>query len=129
MKDKFDRICTMLFSSLVLDPIDKSSYKKSHSYEKSPNPLDILNIVPSCETGVPIQINRDIKPSAYWDYPLKMIKPNDADLKFIDFFDFDVLGIRDFEYYLVRINDSVIDSELKGRNALIKTSDANVILK
>ena len=64
-------------------------------------------------------INRDPAPdSGYWDYPVTRVKAPEADLRMVRLFDFDVLGFRDFRYYMVRIR-SAIDSSLVGRAALI----------
>ncbi|MCP4051403.1 MAG: hypothetical protein GY730_11950 [bacterium] len=128
MKDKFDDICTQLFLAIVFAPLGKSSSKKSPSYMKSQKPIDILSIIPLIKSGIPIRINREIEQSGYWDHPVDFIKPNDVELQFIDFFDFDTLGVREFEYYLVHIKKSNIDPSLKGRNGLVKVNHAKVIL-
>lgn len=126
ISDEFDEICTRLFSSLVLHQIGCIAHKKSHRYEQFPEPLLCLSVVPSGEAGVPISINREVKASGYWDYPIECITPSDVDLRFIDFFDFDVVGYRDFEYYRVRVVGSPEYPDILGRDALIKTHYANV---
>lgn len=126
ISDEFDQICTMLFSSLVLNQIGGTSCKKSYRYEQFPEPLICLHIVPSAEAGAPIQIAREVKSFTYWDYPIDLVKPLDVDLRFIDFFDFDVLGYKDFEYYRVRIVGSYKYPDIVGRDALINTHSVNV---
>lgn len=126
VSDEFDEICTTLFSSLVLNPIGCTSHKKSQRYEGFPTPLSCLHVVPSAKDGVPIQIAREIQSFTYWDYPIDVIKPLEVDLRFIDFFDFDVLGYKEFEYYRVRIVDSSEYPDIIGRDALLKTRYATV---
>jgi hypothetical protein len=47
-------------------------------------------------------------------------------MRFINFFDFDVLGHRDFVYYRVRIVESKTHPELVGRDSLILASYARL---
>ena len=128
LSDEFDDICTLLFSSLVLVPNKCASYKKSHSYDKNPQPLSCLRVVPSSEGGVPIQINREITRSAYWDFPLSIVKPVDVDLRLIDLFDFDLLGFRDLRFCQVRIIGSPTYPEIIGRDALLGSNDVKIML-
>lgn len=127
IQDEFEKICTMLFSSLVLNPLGLSSFNKSYSYEQYPEPIDALHVVP-ITTEVPININREKKCSGYWDHPIKTISPDDVDLRFIDLFDFDKMGFREFEYYRVRIVDSSASQELVGRDALLRCSYVNIFM-
>lgn len=118
IKDEYDEICTILFSTLVLAPIGKSNFKKSHSYEKYQKELSFIDVVPCNE--IPILINREVgETSGYWDYPLKSIQPADVGMRFVDFFDFDRLGFRDFEYIQVRIVESMVYPDLVQRDALV----------
>jgi len=125
--DEYDNICVALFSSLVLNPISRTLDKKSTSYEKRPKPMMFLKVIPLVDTGVPISINRSIECSGYWDYSLTCIKTFDADMMFIDYFDFDMVGFRDFQYCRVRIVASDLYPDLIGRDALIESN--NVIIE
>lgn len=126
-KDSFDQICTILFSVLVLDPLGLNFYKKAFSYEQHPKPINVLQVKPAT-ASVPIMINREVKSVGYWDYPVKSISPDEAEMSFIDLFDFEQLGFRDFEFYRVRIVNSSTDKNLVGRDALIRCSNAKVLL-
>ena len=123
--DEFEEISTELFSSLVLNVIECAEYKKSHSYQHNLNVLTFLKIVPASDSGVPIQISRELAPSSYWDYPIKTIKPCDVEFGFIGFFDPSPLDIRDLEYFLVYILDAK-NKDLVGRRALIQYKYAKV---
>lgn len=126
IKDEFDEICSKLFSSIALSFAQYDLPEKSHSYERYPEPLLFLHVIPQSE--VHIHINREIKATGYWDHPGEMIKPKDIDLRFIDFFDFDVIGFRDFEYLRVRIVGSDTQ-DLVGRDALIRANYSKIYFK
>lgn len=129
-RDHFEDICVLLFTSFVLHPIGRCKEKKTPSYMAHLEPLAFLQVIPSLDSGVPVQINREKEGShAYWDYPLKTIRPPDATLLFIDYFDFDVLGSREFEYCLVRIVESKAFPEIIGRDALINSKDVKIVLQ
>jgi len=121
--DEFDNICVLLFSSLVLIPTGCTTCNKSNYYEKFPQPIPYLKVIPAIDDGVPIQINREIEKSGYWDFGLNFIRPADVDLRFIDYFDFDMLGFRDFKFCHVRIIGSDKYPDIIGRDALLECND------
>lgn len=124
--DEYDELCTSLFSSLVLRTIDKTSYKKSCSFERDPKPLDFIKVIPSSEAGVPIHVNREINCSGYWDYPVNIVTPSDVDMRFVDYFDFNKIAFRDFQYCRVRIFGSVKYKDIIGRDALINSNNLTI---
>jgi hypothetical protein len=65
----------------------------------------------------PLLINREID-SGYWDYPIREVGRL-ATLRFISFFDWDQLGVRDNMYVRVVIHSWPGASELEGKHALI----------
>lgn len=128
IKDEFDRISTKIFSALILNRIGRASYKKSTMNQSKLKPLFFLTVVPLSDSEVPIYINRKKgnDEREYWDYPIGLIKSGDVDMRFVDFYDYGQYGFRDFEYYLINIKNSSVNSDLQGRNALIKTIYARV---
>lgn len=119
--DEFDKICQLLFLSFVLGPIDRTHFNKSCSYESNPLPLRFINVVPKSESKVPIFINREIgAPTGYWDHSIRAIKKNELDLCFVDYYDFDKQGVRDFKYCHVVVDSSSLYPELIGYHALIE---------
>ncbi len=126
--DSFDDICGLLFSLMILQPYGWPDYRKSSSYEEFPGPVPCIHILPVAEDNIPILINRDVKSGGYWDYSADNICKSDVDLRFIDIFDFDVQGSRDFEYYRVRIVGTKNDMSLIGRDALIRVDAAKVLI-
>lgn len=125
--DKYEEICGLLFSALVLKFVDRLSCKKSLAYELIKEPILFFRVVPCAESGVPIYINRDVPCTGYWDYPLNIIKPSDVDMRFVDFFDFNLKGFRDFQYCRVRIVGSNTYSEIIGRDALLESNNVKII--
>ena len=102
--------------------------KKTASYESRKESLPFIYIVPKNE--VPILITREKNNSfGYWDYPLKSIKPSDAEMRFVDFFDFDKLTYKDLKYYQVRIIASKEIPDLIDRNTLIEPQYVSVFLE
>src|SRR5258706_2086236 len=126
IRDKYEDICVKLFSTLVLDQVSRNDYLKSPPYSKSREPLLFFRVIPSASGGVPININREKNTSPYWDHPIKIIKPGEMDLRFVDYFDFDVLQFREYRYCLVKIVASKINTDLVGRDALIECDHISI---
>lgn len=87
-------------------------------------PILHLRVVPVTE--VPVMISRTPGHGGYWDHPVDRLGPEDADLRFIDFFDFDSSGYVDFRHYRVRIESSTRHAALAGHEALIDVQYARV---
>lgn len=88
-------------------------------------PIAHIRVKPSTE--VPVMISRTPGCCGYWDFPVDRLGPDDADLGFIDFFDFDQAGFVDFKYYWVRIDSCARHPALAGHHALIEVSYAKVV--
>ena len=67
----------------------------------------------------PILINREVS-SGYWDHPVKGVTASDIDMRFIHYFDWLEIGLRDFEFLQVLIVASIAHPDLNGRHALVK---------
>ena len=117
--ERYDDVCSMLFASLVLNQVDREKYKKASAYVNSPEPLLFFRVIPAVEIGVPVNISREKNNLHYWDHSINFIKPNETDMRFIDFFDLDLLGFRDFQYSRIKIVNSNIHPELIEHDALI----------
>lgn len=126
--DCFDNIIVQLFSMFLTQYKSDGYLLESDFLASRSNPIMNIHIVPAFEYGVPISINRNIPPSGYWDYPKNIIEPKEVDLRYIGLFDFDLLGFRNFEFYLVRIVNSTTDKLVINRNALIRVKHAKVFL-
>jgi hypothetical protein len=69
-------------------------------------------------TGVPIAINRASPRTGYWDDPVNRILPDEAQLEFVRFLDWDELAPRDFSVVEVQVADFLKHPKLAGRYAL-----------
>jgi hypothetical protein len=128
ISDEFDDLCTILFHMLVLKPLGQMNYQKTASYKATKDALPFIHVAPKHE--VQILINREKnETSGYWDYPVNSLKPNMADIRFVDYFDFDKLGYRNFEYYHVRIVSSDEFPDLIERDALLIPQHVNILFQ
>jgi hypothetical protein len=66
----------------------------------------------------PIMVNRDVD-SGYWDYPLRELT-REVELRFVRFFDWDLLAVRDSQFVRVVISAWPSHSEAVGKHALVE---------
>jgi hypothetical protein len=64
----------------------------------------------------------------YWDDPVDRVEGGQIDPRFIEFFDWNQLAARDFQYYRVKINSFPKHPHLVGREALLEIRYAGVFL-
>ena len=88
--------------------------------------MSFVRVVPHVEA--PAMISRVPGNHGYWDHPVQKLGPEDADLRFIDFFDFGHAGHLDLKYFRVSIEGSVRHPNLAGHRALIEVQYADVFL-
>lgn len=93
-----------------------------------PGLRDSLRVVPSISHGTPIMIQnpREGDRNGYWDHPVGEIAPEGAELKYIGHFDWDVLGTREYRYYMVEIVRFMAHPELENLRALVEVRHAIV---
>jgi len=122
---QFDEIQRILFSELVLAKL----HKEWPAGDIFRIPIPFLQIVPSSES-VPIMIQnpRPGRPSGYWDHPVNQITKGEAELHFLECFDWNRLDYLDFRYYKVQIARFNARPELVGQEELIDRQYALVHL-
>jgi len=126
----FNAIKRLLFTALVLRPFEQDDFLpgfvgQDHLFFSWVEPIPFLRVVPQA-AGSPAMINRDAGAHhGYWDAPVTRIG-SDADLRLIDYFDWDQAGYRDFHYYHVQIVSFPAHPELVRHDALIETLHARV---
>ena len=126
--EHFEEVAGRLFDHFVVNDLSRHGAGLNMEQVAEPETLHFLHAVPvGC--GVEININRQCPPCGYWDDPVNRIEPGEADLRFIGYFDFDVLGIRDFEYYRVRIEAFASQPHLVGRDALVRVRYMRVLVE
>jgi len=75
---------------------------------------------------IPVMVNRTGE-SGYWDHPITSLINDVVDIKFIEYFDWDQLGIRDNRYMMSRILSSRLHPEINGFKAIIESHYVDVV--
>jgi hypothetical protein len=117
--EAFQEICLALFEQQVLrrqglkaSPIPVDDCRK---------PLEEYRLFAPHSGRLPLRVNRDVPASGYWDFPVEWIPPEERpEIKPMGFFDFDSIGMRNLEFYRVRILDCPSHPEINGRDALVR---------
>ena len=127
-RDDFDGICACLFQALVLRPHELWDRDLMPQAPLASPDAGLLRVVPQSATGMRIMINREPQQrSGYWDHPVAMVAAGQADLRFVQFFDWDELGARDFELVEVVIDRFDDHADLPGRSALVSVNDVRFL--
>ena len=124
--DQFHEIEKLLFDGLVLAKLDR----EWPLCDLFVNPIPFFQILPSIAHGTPIMIQkpRPGAPTGYWDDPVNLVKPREAELQFIAYFDWNQMDYIDLRYYRVKIASFDAHPELVEREALIEHQHATVRL-
>ena len=124
--DQFHQIEKLLFQELVLAKVDREWPLQ----DIFGNAIPFFHLVPSSVHGATILIQkpRPEKPTGYWDDPVNFVKPGQAELLFIAYFEWDQMDYIDLRYYRVKIASFDAHSELVGREALIERQHAAIHL-
>jgi hypothetical protein len=123
--DSFNDIRKLLFDSLVVAALKIDG---ACDIQLSAGQIPALRIVPLHAGPVPILIHRPREGDRnnYWDDPVKEIMATDAELHFLDYFDWNQMDFVDFQYYRVRIVKFSAHPHLVGREALLEHQYAKV---
>jgi hypothetical protein len=123
--DQFNEIKRILFSELVLGKVGRD-WPARDIFEI---PIPFFQIMPASQM-IPILIQnpRSDRETGYWDHPVNCLASGEAEMHFLDYFDWDLMDYRDFQYYRVTIAKFDARSELVGRDALIQRHQARVHL-
>lgn len=126
----YNGLSKILFGSLVIrvlgrDTFLDSYWHRDHLFSSWLQVVPFLRVVPRFECPVFIAREPAQAGTAYWDAPVTRIVP-EADLRYVEHFDFDQVGYRDFHYYRVRILAFPGHPQLLDHDALIEVQDARV---
>ena len=113
-RENFDQVKMLLFEHLVLHELGVSHDLCSKLGEIS----SVFRITPSSDT-IPVMINRD-RTGGYWDHPKTEMAKGEAEIAFIDYFDWDEMGTIDFRYIRGRIISSK-SGDIDGYDVLIES--------
>jgi hypothetical protein len=125
-RDQFRKVKELLFEALVIRRLCEGQRSaEAHALSGS-----VFRVVPRHPgVRVPIMIS---KPRAgdrnqYWDDPVNQVSESDAELEFLDYFDWDELSTVDFQYYRIRITAFPAQAHLVGREALLEHQNGRVL--
>lgn len=123
--DTYAQVKVLLFDEIVLAAIGKAGYARL----ASDDPYPFLKVVPRGD-GVPIMINRPSATGGWtWDDPVDRLGREEADLRLMEYFDFEQMGYLDLQYYRARIITFPKHRGLEGREALLEVQYARVFLE
>ncbi|MGA2984703.1 MAG: hypothetical protein ABSG32_12880 [Terriglobia bacterium] len=116
-RDQFEQIKKLLFKALVVARLEEGHCCDLYGLADN----QIYQVVPNHSEYVPIMIQRPRQgaQTGYWDDPVRQVKASEADLQFLDYFDWNNMGYADFQYYRVRIATFATQPHLVGREALL----------
>jgi len=120
--EQFYEILRILFRELVLGKVDKD-WPLHDIFEIA---MPFFHVVPSHDVPIMIQNPRSDRQRGYWDHPVNRIKPAEAELHFLAYFDWNRMDYADFRYYHVEIASFDAHPELVGREALIERQHASI---
>jgi hypothetical protein len=122
--NSLNQIQKLLFEELVLGKVGRE-WPLQSLFEKA---IPFFHIIPRGHEPIMIQNPRPGTDAGYWDHPVNSIKPEQAELLFIAYFDWNRMDYADLRYYRVRIASFGAQPELVGREALIDREHAAVHL-
>lgn len=126
---QFEYVCSALVSAFVLGPLGISREQLSACHPRDLfSGLRLMVIPISDRASVPVHVNRSSPRTGYWDDPISAFSPEDAKLRLVDFFDWDDLSRRDFEFVEVAICESQRYPGLVGRAALVPFSYVRIVV-
>lgn len=122
--EQFNEIQKLLFAELVLAKTGRE-WPPQNLFK---NAIPFFHIIPRGHEPIMIQNPRSEVATGYWDHPVNSIKPGQAELQFIAYFDWNRMDYAELRYYHVKIANFEAQPELVGREALIDREHAAVHL-
>ena len=120
LAERFEGVQRVLFQKMVSEAInvDVAEYGAPQGH---------VLVIPKFGTTISADVNRDVD-SGYWDFPVTVLD-SDAVLYFVEFFDWDVLSVRNNEYVRVVIASCTSNPEIAGKHALVRASEVSYRLR
>lgn len=115
--DDFDELSILLFKHLVCIPLGVNL----NQFDWLGEPMAIFKLKARGQR-LPIMINR--KPNidhGNWEHEISSVEPNDLELTFIDYFDWDPKGMIDYRYIMCRITGAEVSKNVIGHTALVES--------
>jgi hypothetical protein len=121
--DDFRDISRLLFTRLVTDRVGDVSLNDGTS---APQYIRVIPI--PGDQRIMILRHSSTSTMKYWDDPISNVNASEIELQFTEFFDWQDLAIRDFQYYKVVIRAFAEHPDRVGREALMEVGHANLEL-
>src|SRR5262249_1080570 len=96
LAEGFNAVAARLFQLLVLRPLGGAETEVRPDDWAQREPLSFLHVY--VDPRSEIMVNRGLD-TGYWDDPLRVIEKGELDLRFLQFFDWWLLGFREFGLY------------------------------
>jgi hypothetical protein len=122
-RDRFEDVCVELFSTLVLTPAGAPNLKIWPAYHGDAVPLAELRVIPDGHVELRVAEPEGNSFRSY-DHDLTNTRDVKVDLRFLAFFDYEVLNLREFEFCHCVIATCEGRPHYAGRNVLIRATDA-----
>lgn len=125
--EEYEQIDRLLFSAIVLDPLDLGETNVEHL---GIEPLSFLRVKPR-EGFTTLSIAFSVPPGGsnrLWGVPESVQVSQNAHFGFIQFFDWDVYGFAAYPYFRVRVDRHSELPARSGQDGLIETLAAAVVL-
>ena len=123
--DDFEELNLLLFKHLVCAPLNI----KYDEFDWFCVPVSVFKLKAG-GTRLPIMINRIPESDhGYWDHAIDMVDPDDLELSFIGYFDWDQEGTIDHRYIMCRISGANQSKSVIGHTALVESHYVDVYYK
>ena len=119
----FEAVDDVLFERMVFSKLEDVRSPRLSKARMS----ELLRLIPSSQHGVPVMISRDKgQTSGAWDNPIDRLTPEDAEIAFTGYFDWDSHALIDLRYYRGQILSSKKYPAIVGHALFIETQYAEV---
>jgi len=121
----FDRLKPSIFQSLVLESLTEDC-----AY--TPAPAATFQVVPNLpdnngnRLATHVVVTKSEGGGRSWAEELLTLRASDATLRFVDIFDWSMMGYVDLRYYVAEITAFAARPDLEGREVLIDVYQADV---
>jgi hypothetical protein len=122
--DSYQTALARLFEGMIIFPIGRED-KVTNPFSPGDS-LDFTVVVTSRETEWFIERNPAERPSTVWKNADLVLNPNKYRFRFVSFFDWTQLAIRDFKYLRVKVDRMDDRIEYVNREALIEIADCEI---
>lgn len=79
--------------------------------------------------GIELLWARGEQDGRYWNWQVRQLEPSRIELAFLEFFDWDAEGIRDFQFARGRVDDCLEVPDLNGADVLIRALECDFFVR